>query len=311
MEQVKQELDEAIAAAAKDAASSAGIPADVWNEFAEARSNAEGAAQTGGTADELWPFIKALTQAQQKLDAAKQELSVAKTKLADAVGAAKSAYDRGEAGYTADTWKAFSDAYHAAGNPPAAADVAALQLLLDRLQKAQAALVLQQGNAQQPGNGQQPGDAAQNGAVLKEGDVISFRNVDYVVLDAAGKTVSAAKCNNAKAASVTIPDAIDGKGTLYKVVQIDAKAFSGCKKLKQITIGANVTSIGKQAFSGCKKLGKVTLKGSALKSVGKGAFQKTSAKMTVTAPKKMKKAQKSALLKKMKSAGMSKKAKIK
>lgn len=311
LEQVKQELDEAIAAAAKDAASSAGIPADVWNEFAEARSNAEGAAQTGGTADELWPFIKALTQAQQKLDAAKQELSVAKTKLADAVGAAKSAYDRGEAGYTADTWKAFSDAYHAAGNPPADADVAALQILLDRLQKAQAALVLQQGNVQQPGNGQQQGDAAQDGAVLKEGDVISFRNVDYVVLDAAGKTVSAAKCSNAKASSVTIPDAIDGKGTLYKVVQIGEKAFSGCKKLKQITIGANVTSIGKQAFGGCKKLGKVTLKGSALKSVGKGAFQKTSAKMTVTAPKKMKKAQKSALLKKMKSAGMSKKAKIK
>ena len=83
------------------------------------------------------------------------------------------------------------------------------------------------------------------------------------------------------------------------------------KKLKQITIGANVSSIGKQAFNGCKKLSKVTLKGTALKNIKTGAFKKTSTKMTVKTPKKMKKTLRNALLKKMKKAGMSKKAKIK
>ena len=94
------------------------------------------------------------------------------------------------------------------------------------------------------------------------------------------------------------------------VVEIDKKAFKGYTSLTSVTIGANVKKIGKDAFSGCKKLKKVTLKGKALKTIGKGAFKKTAQKMTVTA-KKLTKKQKTALLKKMKKSGMSKKAKIK
>ena len=90
-----------------------------------------------------------------------------------------------------------------------------------------------------------------------------------------------------------------------------AKAFLGCTKLKQVTIGKHVTTIGKQCFSGCKKLNKITLTGTKLKTFKSGAFKKTSAKMTVKVPKKMKSAQRKALLRKMKKVGMSKKAKIK
>ena len=75
-------------------------------------------------------------------------------------------------------------------------------------------------------------------------------------------------------------------------------------------LGKNVTTIGKQAFMNCKNLKTVQLKGKALKTIKKGAFQNTSAKITVSA-KKMSKKQKAELLKKLKKAGMSKKAKVK
>ena len=61
---------------------------------------------------------------------------------------------------------------------------------------------------------------------------------------------------------------------------------------------------------GCKNLKSVQLKGKALKSIKTGAFKKTSAKLTVSA-KKMIKKQKAKLLKQLKKAGAGKKTKVK
>ena len=70
--------------------------------------------------------------------------------------------------------------------------------------------------------------------------------------------------------------------------------------MKKITIGKNVASIGKQAFSGCKKLKKITIKSAKLKSssIGKNAFKGTAKKLTFKVPKKKYKAYKKFLKKK-------------
>ena len=146
---------------------------------------------------------------------------------------------------------------------------------------------------------------------LKKGDTVLYKNVYYKVLDPKKKTVTAVKGKNKKLTSAVIQSQVTIKGVKCKVVQISDKAFSGYKNLSKVTIGKNVKTIGKQAFKGSSKLKSVTVaKGSVLKIIKSNAFKNTSAKITVKAPG-MKTKQKSALLKKMKTAGMNKKAKIK
>lgn len=93
------------------------------------------------------------------------------------------------------------------------------------------------------------------------------------------------------------------------VKTIDKNAFYGCKALKTVTIGKNVTKIGAKAFYGCTKIKTLTIKSSKLttKNIGSKAFTKTPKSMTVKMPKKKFKAYKSMLIKK----GVNKKAKFK
>ena len=42
-----------------------------------------------------------------------------------------------------------------------------------------------------------------------------------------------------KVTSVTIPDKVTISGKAYKVTGVSANAFSGCKKLKKVTVGKN------------------------------------------------------------------------
>ena len=72
-------------------------------------------------------------------------------------------------------------------------------------------------------------------------------------------------------------------------ISASAGAFRGCKKLKNVTIGANVASIGSKAFQNCRKLKKVVIRSSVLKTVGSKAFAKAGSsnyrKLTVKVPK--------------------------
>ena len=77
--------------------------------------------------------------------------------------------------------------------------------------------------------------------------------------------------------------------------------------MKQVEIGANITTIGKQAFKGDKKLKKIIFKGMLVKKVGKKAFSGISKKATFKAPKKVLKKYR----KLMKKAGAPKSAKYK
>ena len=111
--------------------------------------------------------------------------------------------------------------------------------------------------------------------------------------------------------SITIPATVKIKGKSFKVTSIKAKAFANKKKLKSVTIGKNIKTIGKQAFFKCPKLNKITFKGTAVTKIGAKAFAKGAKKPTVTTPKKMKKKALNSFKKKMKKAGLSKKAKYK
>ena len=91
---------------------------------------------------------------------------------------------------------------------------------------------------------------------------------------------------NKKATKLTIPAAVTENGNTYKVVEIKANACKGMTKLTKLTIGKNVTKIGKNAFSGCKKLKTITIKAAKLKKVGSGAFKKISGAAVIKCPKK-------------------------
>lgn len=107
----------------------------------------------------------------------------------------------------------------------------------------------------------------------------------------AGAEVMVYKTSKA-ARSVTIPANIKAKGITYKVTAIGTKAFNGNKKLKKVTIGANIKKISNNAFFKCRSLKTVTIKSVLLtkKTANKKAFKGTNKKMVIKVPKKVKKA---------------------
>ena len=107
----------------------------------------------------------------------------------------------------------------------------------------------------------------------------------------AGAEVMVYKTSKA-ARSVTIPATIKAKGITYKVTSIGAKAFNSNKKLKKVTIGANIKKISNNAFFKCRSLKMVTIKSVLLtkKTANKKAFKGVNKKMVIKVPKKMKKA---------------------
>ena len=184
----------------------------------------------------------------------------------------------------------------------------------------------------QPNATQNPEPTNGTNIPLKRTIVIDRKNnVSYRVI-APGKTVEFYKVNNKKATKIVIPATVTISGIKYKVTAISDNAFSGCKKLKSVSIGKYVTSIGnktffkctslkkiiipasvikigKKAFYGCKKLKSITIKAKKLKSksVGTQAFKGIYKKAVIKVPKKQKKAYTKWLRKK----GITKKMKIK
>lgn len=103
-----------------------------------------------------------------------------------------------------------------------------------------------------------------------------------------------------KKSKVVIPDTVKINGVKFKVTSIAKNAFKNDKKIKQLSIGKNVKSIGANAFYGCKKLSKITIHTKQLTSskVGKKAFKGIKSKATIKVPKAKYKTYKKMLLKK-------------
>ncbi len=155
-----------------------------------------------------------------------------------------------------------------------------------------------------------PTEGANTSAIPLKGTVLqdNKNQVSYKVITQ-GKTVAFYRINNKKATKKVIPATVTINGIKYKVTAISDHAFSGCKKLKSVTIGKYITKIGKKAFYKCKKLKSITIKTKKLKgkSVGTKAFKGIHKKAVIKVPKKKKKAYKKWLKKK----GITKKMKIK
>jgi hypothetical protein len=89
--------------------------------------------------------------------------------------------------------------------------------------------------------------------------------------------------------SFVVANTIKKNGFYYKVIKVSIKAFSGCTKATQITIGKNVKSIGSCAFKDTPALTKLIVLTSTL---GKGKVTKAfvnagaskGAKLTVVCP---------------------------
>lgn len=109
-----------------------------------------------------------------------------------------------------------------------------------------------------------------------------------------------------KTASVGSSVSISGK--TFKVTSIASKAFYKNTRLKSVTIGSNVKTIGKNAFYGDKKLKTIKIKSKVLKSVGKNAIKGIYKKAGIKVPKSKYKAYKKVFTKK---TGFKKSMKIK
>ncbi len=105
------------------------------------------------------------------------------------------------------------------------------------------------------------------------------------------------KAEIAGPAKKSLKSAVVGKtvkhdGAVYTITGIGKKAFSGCKKLTKVKIGANVRSIGASAFAGCGKLKKIIISSKKIKKVGKSALKNIHKKCVIRVPSSQVKAYK-------------------
>ncbi len=84
------------------------------------------------------------------------------------------------------------------------------------------------------------------------------------------------------AAKIVIDTVTGTDGVKYKVTSIGAKAMQNNKKMKSLTIGANVKTIGTGAFKGCVSLKKTLALPDSVKTIGASAFSGCSKITAVT-----------------------------
>ncbi|MDE6433703.1 MAG: leucine-rich repeat domain-containing protein [Lachnospiraceae bacterium] len=122
---------------------------------------------------------------------------------------------------------------------------------------------------------------------VKNGSSYTVSGNTYKVTSTGNKTVEFKNADDSQN-SVSIPKTVKIKGKTYKVTAIAANAFKDNKKIKAVTIPANITKIGKNAFYGCKSLKKITVKTTKLTSskVGKNAFKGIHKKAVIKVPGK-------------------------
>ena len=125
-------------------------------------------------------------------------------------------------------------------------------------------------------------------------------NVGFGTVSVQNNTVTVVTPVNKKAKSLNIPNSVMIQGRALPVTAIAPNAFKGMKKLKSVTIGENIQSIGKNAFKNCANLKKITIKSLSLEksTVGANAFRGINPKAVVKCPKSKKKEYRKFLIKK-------------
>ncbi|MCI8307458.1 MAG: leucine-rich repeat protein, partial [Lachnospiraceae bacterium] len=134
-----------------------------------------------------------------------------------------------------------------------------------------------------PGETEKPAVTKEPGADSDlSGKEFTYGNLRYVVSGKTAVVTGAVKKNVTK---VNIPASVKWNKTSFKVSNVSDRAFKNYKKLKNVIIGKNVSTLGKESFSGCSKLTKVTVNSKVLKRIGKSAFNKTAKNMKLYVPK--------------------------
>lgn len=116
------------------------------------------------------------------------------------------------------------------------------------------------------------------------------------------------KKSDKKFTALKIGDTVIYKKQPFKITAVGKNAFNAYKKLKSVTIGKNIKTIGEKVFYQCKKLKKITIKTVKLKSLGKKAISGIDKKAVIKIPKSKFKAYKKLFKKK---TGYKKSMKIK
>lgn len=121
-------------------------------------------------------------------------------------------------------------------------------------------------------------------AVLFPGSIVTVKGIAYMA--STSKKLSVEVIDGSKVSGkVTVPDKVTFAGKEYKVIGVADKAFAKNKKIKKVTLGKNIKTIGKQAFYKCKNLNQVTIRSTSLKKVGSKAFYGNAKTLKVQAPK--------------------------
>lgn len=145
-----------------------------------------------------------------------------------------------------------------------------------------------------------------------KGEKVTVGNLIYQVTasDVQNGTVTVVSAINKKQKTITIPSTIEINGYIFRVTAIANKAFQKNTKLKTVTIGENVKTIGKEAFKQCKNLRNIKVKSKVVTKVNKNAFKGIHKKATIKLPKMSAKKLKK-YKKKFASKGQAKTVKIK
>lgn len=122
----------------------------------------------------------------------------------------------------------------------------------------------------------------------KVGTLIKYGGAYYRITGGGRVGYTAELCRPVKKKIKTLKVAatVKANGRTYKVTAIAARAFKGNRYLKKVTIGKYVQVIGAKAFYGCKNLRQITVKGTALKKVKNGAVKGIHPKAVIRVPKK-------------------------
>lgn len=184
-----------------------------------------------------------------------------------------------ETKYTSESWKAYQAALKKAQEVQGK-DSSTKEEIMEALKDLETAIgalkPAQSGTDIKPPVDEKPKDEnkqpPQNTQTAKDGQIFDSGNYRYKVISAADQTVEVTGLKNTRLAKITIYNTVSLGGKSYKVTSVAASAFKGNKKVTGVTIGKNVQSIGKNAFSGCVKLKKVTVNAGNLKQIGANAF---------------------------------------
>lgn len=122
--------------------------------------------------------------------------------------------------------------------------------------------------------------------IPKKGASYTVSGLKYKITKTASKngTVTVTAPSKKSLTSVSVPATVKIKGYTFKVTGIADRAFKSNTKLKKVTLGANLITIGKEAFYGCKSLKSIVINSKLLKSAGSGALKGINAKAVIKVP---------------------------